>query len=219
MQIAARIIVTVALLVASLVWTQALAASASIDPPAVVQLKPGTLQYWAAGEFTRNGKPVDPPQVTRPIRKPLAIMAHQVSVADYGRCVEDKACPPLAEDAAGANLPAVMVSWRDARVYAAWLSHKLGTHYRLPTDEEWTYAAANRAPDEGPLDRDSDDPAARMLRRYERETRLQPADPTPQPIGHLASMKTDFRTLPAMSGNGRTRASPARRLTAAARVS
>jgi formylglycine-generating enzyme required for sulfatase activity len=37
--------------------------------------------------------------------------------------------------------PVVCVSWDDAQDYARWLSEQTGEHYRLPSDDEWEYAA------------------------------------------------------------------------------
>lgn len=41
---------------------------------------------------------------------------------------------------AGDDHPVVNVSWDDAKAFCAWLSHKEGRVYRLPTDREWSVA-------------------------------------------------------------------------------
>ena len=76
------------------------------------------------------------------------------------------------------------MSWRDADAYAAWLSRKTGETYRLPTDEEWAYAAGSRYQDDG-LPVDDNDPSKRWLARYEREADLKSReiDGKPRPFG------------------------------------
>ena len=158
----------------------------SVDRPALVELAPGSVRYRAAGDFTRSGKPTEAPLTTVQFSQPLTIMKQQVSAADYERCVAEGACRGVSDDVAiGTDRPVVKVSWQDANAYARWLSHKTGETYRLPTDEEWAYAAGSRWRDDGVLV-DANDPSRRSLARYERETQLKQTadiDGEPRPIG------------------------------------
>ena len=105
-----------------------------------------------------------------------------------------------------------MVSWRDADAYAAWLSRKTGETYRLPTDEEWAYAAGSRYQDDS-LPVDGNDPSKGWLARYEREASLKSAeiDSKPRPSAPSGRTRTASSMSPAMSGNGPTPVSCARR--------
>jgi formylglycine-generating enzyme required for sulfatase activity len=143
----------------------------ALERPALVELQGSTIRYRVAGDFTRAGKPAEAPLTTIRVRQ-FAIMRHQVSGADFARCVAEGACRRLPADVAlAADRPAVQVSWRDADAYAAWLSRRTGETWRLPTDEEWATAAGSRYRDDGlPAD---DDPARRWLARYEREASLK----------------------------------------------
>lgn len=155
-----------------------------IDAPTLVELQPRPFAYRPAGDFSRDGRPTNPPLQTTSLDRPLAIMLHQVTIADYQRCVNERACPRVAVDTrAPADQPVVNVSWRDARAYAAWLSGKLGVTYRLPTDQEWAFAAGSRWHDdvqpEGGVD-----PAERWLARYTQESeRVDIAERAPLPVG------------------------------------
>jgi formylglycine-generating enzyme required for sulfatase activity len=158
-------------------------ADAAIPAPAMVVLLPYPFSYRLAGEFTRDGKPVNAPLRMARLDRALTIMAYQVTAADYQRCVLDSACPQAAPVADTSDRPAVRINWHDAGAYAAWLSRRLGARYRLPTDEEWVFAAGSRFRDDGYADSASD-PAERWLRQYERESdRDEVFDIAPRTIG------------------------------------
>ncbi|MBR0958192.1 SUMF1/EgtB/PvdO family nonheme iron enzyme [Bradyrhizobium japonicum] len=157
------------------------------NEPAIVQIASGTLSYRAAGDFTHAGKQAEAPIVTVRVAKPVSIMKHQVSSADYQVCVQDGACRPLERSVAIApDLPVVQVSWHDADAYASWLSRKTGRTYRLPSDEEWAFAAGSKFTDDG-VPVDVNDPSRRSLGRYERESDRNISDPTVYPFGKFGS--------------------------------
>ena len=155
------------------------------DPQAFVELQPGTVSYRVAGDFTRAAKQAEAPLTSVRFTHPLSIMKHQVSAADYQRCVDAAGCRALSPGVKPlADRPAVQISWHDADAYAAWLSRLTGEHYRLPTDEEWAYSAGSRYKDDT-LPIDDSDPSKRWLARYDREASRETGTDEPQPFGHF----------------------------------
>ncbi len=149
-----------------------------------VEIAPAEFSYRMAGDFSRANRPIEAPRSTAKLAAKLRIMKRQVSVAEYRRCVEANACPMITPVDARPDTPMVGVSWHDAGAYAAWMRRTTGLHYRLPTDQEWTFAAAERVRDEiAPLV-DPADPAQAWIARYESESaRAAALALAPQPIG------------------------------------
>jgi formylglycine-generating enzyme required for sulfatase activity len=157
---------------------------AKFPQPELVTLKAGTVTYRPAGEYLKAGIPVDAPLATVRLPRGLAIMKRQVTEGEYRRCVEDGACAATAgTPSAPPDHPAVNISWRDARAYAAWLSKKTGRTYRLPTEAEWAYAAGSRFHDDALGAGMDDDRAARAIARYEQESRRAPGETATRPTG------------------------------------
>ncbi len=186
MSVPFRIIVAIGVVGAAVATGLALSPHGD-DPTDLVTLPAATFDYRVAGEFLRDGQPVNPPLSAVAFDRPVAIMKHHVSRADYQRCVVARACKPIAANTPsnGDAIPAVGVSWYDAVAYAAWLSRQTGRHYRLPTDSEWAYAAAalfhdNTVVDEG----DAANPSKRWIATYESLAATErPVDSRPQPFG------------------------------------
>lgn len=177
----------------------ALPPSPAREPEGVLHLSSASFSYRAAGDFSRTGRPTEGPLRNLRLPADLLIMKRQVTAAEYARCVEDDVCPKIPSPGGPTDVPMVGVSWRDASAYAAWISQKTGVTHRLPTDEEWTFAAAEKARDEGLPLVDPADPAQAWIARYEAESsRLRPATTMPQPGGTFG---TNSMGLDDLAGN------------------
>lgn len=167
--------------------------------PDLVVLRPGPFLYRVSGTFTRNGKPARAPLVRPHIAAPLAVMRHQVTEAEYRRCAEEGACAmsDRDRDLPASDRPMVKVSWQDAQTYAAWLSRETGMRFRLPTDDEWAFAAGSRFTDDAlPEGVEESDPGRRALAVYEREESSRGAvGQGPQPIGSFGTNENGLQDL------------------------
>ena len=83
--------------------------------------------------------------------QPFSMDKTEVTKAEYGEFVRENNYKPPA-DWGGAKppygqeqWPVINVSWEDANNFAQWRSKRDGVPYRLPTEEEWEYAARNGA--------------------------------------------------------------------------
>ena len=169
------------------------------DQDGALRLTSASFNYRAAGDFSRNGRPVEGPLHELRLPTDLFIMKRQVTVAEYARCIEEGACPRVAVPGGAQDVPVVGVSWHDASAYAAWISRKTGITHRLPTDEEWTFAAAEKARDEAMPLVDPSDPAQAWIARYEAESaRSRPTATAAQPGGTFG---TNSNGLDDLAGN------------------
>ena len=152
----------------------------------MVVVNPGSFDFRLPGEYLKADWPVDAPKQKVTFYRGFEMMKYQVSLADYSACVADGACQAPDGGRQRANAPVTGVSYRDAMAYAAWLSKKTGENWRLPTDKEWAFAAAERLQDDAlGLPQDTANPATRWLARYSAEAGGEARDPEPKPLGHF----------------------------------
>ncbi len=180
-----RVAITAGVILLVAVATRPTAETPSFSSsPETIDVEPGAYAYRMAGDFALAGRPISAPLVALTRRTVLRIMKRQVTSAEFDLCVDDGRCAPRSPETGGVpDLPAVGVSWRDATDYAAWLSLRTGHKWRLPTDEEWAFAAGSRFRDDGLSVAASGEPSARWLARYERESETAALDQRPLPVG------------------------------------
>ena len=160
---------------------------APVAPPVnseITEIAAKPFPYRPAGDFSRDGRPAEAPLREARLATSIKIMNRQVTAGEYARCVDDGGCPKIPHASTIADRPMVGVSWRDATAYAEWLTNKTGLVHRLPTDEEWVFAAGDKARDEPLPLVDPIDPAQAWIARYEAEAnRARPGALDPQPVG------------------------------------
>jgi len=181
-----KVAITAAALASPVALTMAPVASVghrSADS-AITEIAAKPFQYRVAGDFSRDGKPAEAPLREARLAGHIKIMNRQVTAGEYARCANDGGCPRILHPSPIADRPMVGVSWRDATAYAEWMTNKTGVLHRLPTDEEWVFAAGEKARDEALPLVDPVDPAQAWIARYEAEAnRGRPGALDPQPVG------------------------------------
>ncbi len=182
----ATVIAATASLGLAAAFTLRAAAPSSAPRSSVATLQPGWFAYRPLGDFESAGKTIDAPARATRLDAPLDVMVEPVSQADYARCVAAAACPKLKTvDPAAENLPVVGVSWLEATAYAEFYARATGEDWRLPSDAEWAYAAAERFRGEPPPAANGDDFARRWLARFDADSALARQTKAPQPFGHF----------------------------------
>jgi len=162
----------------------------------VTEIAAKAFQYRGAGDFSRDGKPADAPLRDERLAGSIRMMNRQVTSAEYGRCSEDGGCPRIPYARTMTDRPMVGVSWRDATAYAEWITKKTGLLHRLPTDEEWVFAAGEKARDEALPLVDPIDPAQAWIARYEAEAdRARPFAVDPQPVGSFGRNENGLQDI------------------------
>lgn len=72
--------------------------------------------------------------------KSFAIGKYEVTIAEFNQfCLDSKRCEAIKDK--DSAIPVTTYSVDSVKAYIKWLSQRTGKKYRLPTQDEWTYAA------------------------------------------------------------------------------
>lgn len=174
---------------------------AAVAAPEIVRLQPTAFTFRAEGQYLRNGIAVSSPTRTVMLSTPVDIMRYQVSASDYARCVAASACRANRPRHTGSgNVPAVGASYNDATAYARWLSEQTGESWRLPTLEEWDFAANGMAAEHGTIaEADALDPSKLWLSTFDQQNEeSRGTSPGLKPLGAFG---TNSAGVSDMGGN------------------
>ena len=114
-----------------------------VDCPAMMVV-PAAAYWQGSDDSSALALSMEKPRRLVTIDEPFAVSIHEVTMAEWDLCFEDKGCTSRPNDNGWgrADRPVIMVSWNDAEQYVHWLSEKTGQSYRLPSESEWEYFAS-----------------------------------------------------------------------------
>ena len=109
--------------------------------PDMVVIPPG--DYGFGSPPNEFGSPYDEGYILDiKFAQPFALGKYEITFDDWNLCVRDGECEQVDDEGMGRGRnPVINVSWHDAAAYAKWLAAKTGKPYRLPSEQEWEYAA------------------------------------------------------------------------------
>ena len=108
--------------------------------PELVVVPAGTFRM---GDLTGGGDADEGPVRTVTIAQPFAVARYETTFEQWDACVAAGECRSGVRDIGfgRGDRPVILVSWKDAKTYASWLSTISGMPFRLPTEAEWEYMA------------------------------------------------------------------------------
>ena len=108
--------------------------------PELVVVPPGTFRM---GDLRGGGDVDEAPVRTVTIAQPFAVARYETTFEQWDACVAAGECRSGVRDIGfgRGDRPVILVSWKDAKTYASWLSTISGMQFRLPTEAEWEYMA------------------------------------------------------------------------------
>ncbi len=130
--------------------------TAGMEPELSVEITPGVeldMVLVPAGEFVMgqaDGPPDEyPPSVVK-IEKPFYMGRFEVTNEQFAAfdpahdsayiSVFNKDIASRGEPANRPDQPVIRINWQQANAFCAWLSHKTGKRFNLPTEAQWEYA-------------------------------------------------------------------------------
>lgn len=114
-------------------------ADGSLGPELVV-VPAGVFMFGSPND--EIGRDTDEGPQTRVDIKGFAIGQTEVTFAEYEHFARATGAAIPDDNGWGReDRPVINISWRDAKNYLTWLTDQTGFHYRLPTEQEWEYAA------------------------------------------------------------------------------